>query len=370
MTESKSPFTQASTDENHIPKHLQSPENTGKTPEQIAAEEAAKAASAAANTDENTPEKIFGEEYKEKKWEDVKTDFHSSRQKLADYETKMKELSEKQPEFADPVVAEYNAWIKNGGDKDFAVFSAIRSLDGNTLDEIDAIVTQRVIENPKFKGLEAQLKQELITQYQLESTTENPLTEDQIKFNRAKIGSEADKAKEFLSGLKSKMQVQQPDPEAATKAIQKQKEAWTPIIEKVFKDFKSVPIALPKKDEQGKIVKDDKGNVSFDEFEQYQVPDHLQARYKELYTENVHAFGSVNEKSEQSLKAALYNKFIVDNMPYMIDHALQKQKVELDAFYEKKYGGGFVPKGPGGNPNAGSKSTKETMTKFQQTINA
>src|ERR1035437_9060819 len=93
---------------------------TGKTEAEIAAEtEAARIAAESGKPEEITPDKIFGEEYKEKKWDDVKGEFVSVRQKAADLEKENTELKGRKPTFANTEVEEYNAWIANGGVADY-----------------------------------------------------------------------------------------------------------------------------------------------------------------------------------------------------------------------------------------------------------
>ncbi|HMG15017.1 MAG TPA: hypothetical protein VK590_06205 [Saprospiraceae bacterium] len=372
------PFATATTDANHVPKVVEQNNegaagSGGDEAAKLAAEEAAKSAITGKSADEIKPitaDSIFGEEFKDKSFDDVKVEFQTRGEKLSKAESELAEARSKKPAYFDTEVAEWDAWLANGGVKDHGLFSKIKSLDSNTLDDIDAIITKQVIENPAFKGMEDRLKKEIVDKYQLEITEENKLTEEDIRFNRAKITSDAHKAKEFLGGLKSKLQVQQVDPESATKMAQKNKEAWAPIIDKVAAELKTIPIKIPKRDEEGKIKKDEKGNDILETYAEFQVPEHLQAEYKSLFQSKAETFGGTDEKSEGQLRSVMINKFCIEKLPYIVSHALQHQQTELQKEYDKKYGGKGV-KEPGGNPNqSGATSSKEKMNEFTKTINA
>lgn len=364
---SNNPFEQAISDPDYVPKSVES--NGGSSSPTEAEIEAAKAAEAQ-KSNIPTPDVVFGEEYKDRKWEDVKTVFDEKTQKLSEYEAELAELKTKKPNYSKPEVAEWDAWLGNGGIEDYGIFTKIKTLDADSLDHIDALVTKRLIENPEFRGMESQIKKEYIDKYNLESTEEKPLTDEQIKFNQAKIAVEGKEAKQFLSGLKSKLQVQQPDPEAKTKSIEKKKSDWMPIIDQVFGELKTVKIPVLKKDGTGKTVKDDKGNDMIESLADFQVPEHLQAKLKNEYQSEVEKFPNVDAKSAELLKASALNRIVVDNLPYIVSSALQQKETELHDFYQKKYGGQVLkqPGASGGQPP--SESNKDTMENYRKTVHS
>lgn len=323
---------------------------------------------------EATPDKIFGESWAGKKWEDVKSDYDTRVQKVSEYEKLIEDQKNKRPEYANEDVEAFDAWVRNGGSSDVNVFSRVRTVDVTKLDGIDAIITQKVIEHPQFRGMEGQLKQELIDQYNLVSTDEKPLTDEQIAFNKAKLEVEASKSKEYLSGLKGKMQIQRADPAEQQKAFEEAKvkhiQGWTPVIDKVFADFKSIPISIPKVGDSGKIEKDDKGNVVFENLGEYPVPEHLQKQYKDLFAADVAKFPVLDANSESRLRQSAINRFKVENDAYIMAHALDKQRTSLIEEYDKKYGGAgtLPPPGPKGGPNNNNLSTAEQHNTFRTTV--
>lgn len=317
-----------------------------------------------------TPFELLGEDtYKEKDWNYVKEDLKTKNQLLTEKEKQIAELASRKPEFASPEVESWNAWLTNGGDPDYSIFSRVRQVEADKLDDIDAIIAHRIIQNPEFKGMEVQLKQELIDEYKLESTDERPLTPEQVQFNKAKIAVRGKESKDFLSGLKAKMQISLPDPSIANAAIEKRKEAWTPVINQVFDNFKSISIPVLKKDEAGNVVKDEAGNVVFEKLADFQVPENLQAQYKAIFTTASEKFPEISEKSAQNLLATAQKEFIFENLPHLISHAVQVREAAVREELDKKYNGAAVLKEPGAvNRNVNS-SDQETMTAFKRTVN-
>lgn len=316
-----------------------------------------------------TPDLVLGEEWREKKWEDVKSDYQTKKERLDILEKENAEIKGRSPQFADPEIAEYNAWVSNGGIKDYAAFKLIKNVETSTLDSVDAIIAQRIIQNPEYKGLEGMLKREIVEKYKLVSTEDDPLSEEQITFNKAKLDIEAKGAKEFLSGEKVKMHVQVPDPEAQAKVTAKRVESWNPIVDKTLSDIKSIPIPFLKIGEEGKTVKDDKGQDVIDSFGDYPIPDHLKGRYKEMAMQ-VLSSADVNEQMAKELPGFLQMKMIVDNLPYIISHVTQVTEKRLIDEYDKKYGGAgqLPPPGAKGNPGGTPSSNAEQFNSFRNTI--
>lgn len=312
-----------------------------------------------------TPDTIFGEEWKDKKWDDVKADYQTKAQRLAELEKENTEIKGRSPQFADPEIAEYNAWVANGGQKDYGIFSMVRSVDSAALDGVDAIVAQKVIENPNFKGFEPQLKQEIIDQYQLESTDDRPLTDEQIKFNRAKLKVEETKAKEYLTGLKGKMQVKAADPEAATKAAAARADSWAPVVDKTLSDIQKLAIPILKVGAEGKNVKDDKGHDVFDNFGEYSLPEHLKGKYKDIAMQVLSTI-DVNDKTAKELPAFLKMRMVIDNLPYIVSHVADVTRKQVIDEYDKRYGGAGAPPPPGakGGHNGSSSTDKEQIARL------
>lgn len=296
------------------------------------------------------PHTIFGDEYKDKKWDDVKSEYQSLRQKTTEYEKQIEAAKNTKPSYANDEVAAYDAWVRNQGG-DLATFSLLRTSDIDKMDGIEAIVAQRVIENPQFKGHEARLRKQIVDQFKLVSTEENPLTDEDISFNKATLEGEAVKSKGFLNGLKTKMAVQAVDPEVEKQRYadeyKKHIDGWNPVINRVFDNFKTVPLEIVKRDETGKNIKDASGQDVYESVGEYVVPEHLQKKYRDLFSAEVGKFPALSADSESRLQASLQSRFKVDNQPYLLTFALDQERTKLIDEYDKKYGGGARPNEPG-----------------------
>lgn len=314
------------------------PGNPGDTP---ATEPAAQGAGDAPK--QVLPHEIFGEDFKDKDWAHVKSVLDERNEKLTTLEKEKAELAARQPDYADPEVAEYNAWIKNGGIKNHNIFTRVKNA-GAEMSDIDAVITQRVLENPAFIGSEDLLKEEILSELPIVSTAENPLTEAQIKFNQAKITDKAIKAREYLKTQQDKLQV--PVAPAAvdnSAVIAKRKENWSAATDQMFSKIKSVPLHT--------VVKKDGGKEEFVKVLDYQVPENLVPQYKERLVTLFSNYGDVDENTLKQLHGEFQKGFISENYPYMLAQALEQQRTQLEEEYDKKYGGGLTPKPPGGVGN-------------------
>ena len=283
------------------------------------------------------PWDVFGDEYKEKKWDDVKSDYLTKAERLSVLEKELEAAKQASPKYANETVAAYDAWVKNGGVDDFRVFGVVKNFKDD-MDNIDALVAKQIIENPHFVGFEDMLKEKLIEEYKIEATEENGLSEKQVEFNKAQLSSEALKAKQFLSEQKGKLQVTQAPNNALTEEnLAKRKTDWGMATSKVLSTAKSLSIPVAKVD--GDATK-------FEDFMNFQVPETIINKYQQEFTDAYASFTDVSEEAVNQLKGQAYQRMIAENLPFIIKAAIDKKEAEMTEAYDKKYAG-YVLKDPG-----------------------
>lgn len=290
------------------------------------------------------PADIFGEEFKDKQWDDVKSDYTTRIQREKELNERLQEIESRQPEFADPEVAEYNSWIKNGGTKNYNLFNRIKSVGEETSD-IDALVLQKVVENPAYLGHEEKLKAEILKDTPIMSTDDIELSEQDIAFNKAKLSEKATKAREYLKSQQEKLQV--PAIAATTDkaaVIAKRKEDWTAATETMFSALKTIPLQ--------RVVKEG-DKEKFEKVLDYQIPDHLIQAYKEQMISIYPNHADVTPENLKIAQSNVMKNIVFENLPYLFSSLLDAEKVKWDEEQEKLYGAAVRPKPPGGGSDGG-----------------
>lgn len=290
------------------------------------------------------PHEIFGEEFKDKQWDDVK----SVIARAGELEKTVSELKTKQPAYANETIAQFDNWVKNGGVDDYGVFNMVKNLKDD-IDDVDALVTKEILENPEYAKFQTQVRQRLLDKYGIEATVENGLTEEQVQFNKAALTKDAKQAKNFIKEQAGKMQIPQSPAEANTEEVlAKRKNDWTLAAEQSLSKITKVGIPTVKKDGDKEV---------FETFMEYQIPENIKKQYQERYAEVFSRVGDVTPETTKQLENEFKADFILTNLPYIVSAAVAKKETELTEHFDKKYAGAIL-KDPGNTP-PGSTSASE-----------
>lgn len=282
------------------------------------------------------PHEIFGEEFKDKQWEDVR----SVISKASELEKTVEELKTKQPSYANETIAQFDNWVKNGGVDDYGVFSMVKNIKDD-IDDVDALVTKEILENPDYAKFQSQLRQRILEKYGIEATEENGLTEEQVQFNKAALTKDAKQAKNFIKEQLGKMQVpQSPNQVNNEEVLAKRKNDWTLAAEQSLSKITKVGIPTVKKDGDKEV---------FETFMEYQIPENIKKQYQERYAEVFSRVGDVTPETIKQLENEFKADFILTNLPYIVSAAVAKKETELTEYFDKKYAGGIL-KDPGNTP--------------------
>lgn len=294
------------------------------------------------------PLELFGEEFKEKTIDDVVAEFKTARQKAMELESQIQEVSKKTLEYGSPTVQAFDAWVKNGGVDDFKVFSMVKSFTPE-MDNVDALVAKQVLENPQFLGHEKVIKQQIISNYQIEADEVNGLTPEQVEFNKAKLTADAEKAKNYLKEQQAKLQVQQSAPVNTEEILAKRKSDWSVAAANTVSTLKAIPIP-------GAVKNGEK--YDYPEVASYALPETIVNKYKDEFVDLFAKSIDATPETVKQFQGQLYQRMIVENLPYIVQTALDKQKAQLEEEFDKKYNGGVVKQPGGGSiPGAHAKTS-------------
>jgi hypothetical protein len=156
--------------------------------------------------------------------------------------------------FASDDIAKFNEFARETGIKDAGVFNKLNATDVANMDPMDALILQRIIDDPTLAGKEPQVRRSLERRYNVDSkkVTAGDLTQEELDDNLLEVNSDGNKTKTKLQELKGKIKM--PDipaelPPAGkakwTPEIEKvQKEGWTKTNEAMVKEFEKIPIPI------------------------------------------------------------------------------------------------------------------------------
>ena len=276
--------------------------------------------------------KFFGEEFTD--WDTVKTEIPQRLSRLNELQQEVEALKSNQLEFASPEIAEFNNFAKNTGLADFGVFNQVKTITPEGA-PVDLMVLKQVMENPAYKGKEADLKAKIIKDYQIDPEL---YTQEEIELNNIKLIEDAKKAGEWLSELKGKMQVNAPDPEALKAKKLEREEAWKTEIQTLVSKLDKLPVPIPNGDK-------------FESLQDFVVKEEIRNRYIEPLLKGSSGL-ELNDNNRQLVERQLRNELIVENLPYLIDHAIKLKEAEINKAWEEKTGVAIGNlKEPGGGRN-------------------
>lgn len=290
------------------------------------------------------PHEIFGDDFKDKQWDDVKNVIS----KVPELEKEVETLKTKQPSYANETIGQFDNWVKNGGVDDFGVFNMVKHIKDD-IDDVDALVAKEILENPEYAKFQSQVKQRIIEKYNVEATEENGLTDEQVQFNKAALSKDAKAAKSFIKSQTEKMQIpQSQSAQNNEELVAKRKNDWLLAAEQSLSKITKVGIPTVKKDGEKDV---------FETFVEYQIPENIKKQYQERFAEVFSRVSDVTPESTKQLENEFKADFILTNLPYIVSAAVAKKETELIEYYDKKYAGGVI-KDPGHTPPGTTSTTK------------
>lgn len=298
------------------------------------------------------PHEIFGDDFKDKKWDDVK----SVISKASELEKEVETLKTKQPTYANETIAQYDNWVKNGGVDDYGVFNMVKNMKDD-IDDVDALVAKEILENPEYAKYQNQVRDRIIEKYGIQATEDNGLTEEQVQFNKASLSKDAKAAKSFIKEQVGKMQVpQSPTQQNNEELMAKRKNDWALAAQQTFSKLTKVGIPTVRKDGDKEV---------FETLMDYQIPESIKKEAQEQFVEVFSRVGDATPENIKQLESEFKANFILTNLPYIVSAAVAKKETELTEYYDKKYAGAIL-KDPGNTPPGSSSTSKgdETISRM------
>jgi hypothetical protein len=174
------------------------------------------------------------------------------RQKNQELETQVK--AKPRHNFANDDIAKYNEFVRETGIKDAGIFNKLNATEVANMDAMDALVLQRIVDDPTLAGKEPQVRRSFERKFNVDHSKvdSGDLTQEEFDDNLMEVNSEGNKAKVRLQELKGKIKMPEIPTELPpevkpkwTPEIEKaQKEGWTKVNEAIVKEYSSIPILM------------------------------------------------------------------------------------------------------------------------------
>jgi len=249
------------------------------------------------------------------------------RQEKADLEKKL-ELKPK-TNFASDDLALFNEFVKETKSQDFGTFKKIHSGDIANMDPMDVLITEMILQNPKFAGREGDLKKHFEKRYNL-----NPeeVDESELAVNKLGMETDAEKSREKLQEVKSKLII--PEPPEETPAQEGPKELtpeqkqtlqtnWTGAADEIIKVLSTIPVTM--KDSKEPLIS-------------YQLDDESQkAASKAAVTYCVQNQLELNEDNVKQVAGIIQNQMIIGNLPNIVHSVFEKARSLTEEEVSKLY---------------------------------
>lgn len=281
----------------------------------------------AAEKDDLTPEKVFGENTY-KSWDEVKaihekwTGTAKELEELRTAKTTLEEqLAGATNPFANDDLAKLNEFVKRHKTSDFTMYSRITNALADAADPIEVIVTEKIFRNPeRYKGKEDMLRKQIREQFNYDPADTDADRKQMALFN---LEESADQAKAKLSEAVKDLQPKPneiPEKRAADKAAIAG--AWKEGLGKL--EFKNIPIP---------IEKEGKPQPGFVDFA---LTDEMKT---ELFTEMTeYAAGKglqLTKETMQEAYSAKLGNFVLKNLPKIALVIAQKARTLEGEEYDK-----------------------------------
>ena len=173
------------------------------------------------------------------------------RRRIPELETQVK--AKPKHAFATDELAMLNEFTRETGIKDVGVFGKLHSTEVANMNAMDALILQRIIDDPSLAGKEPQVRRMLEKRYNVDSkkVEAGEMTQEDLDDNLLEVSSDGRKAKEKLLDLKAKIKMPEPvveEPQGKKKWTPEveatQKANWQKVSEKMGETFAIIPILM------------------------------------------------------------------------------------------------------------------------------
>jgi hypothetical protein len=278
---------------------------------------------------------MFGEQFKTV--EDFKkanipgqlSERDSLRQKVTELETQLK--AKPKHAFASDDIAKFNEFVRDTGIKDAGIFNTLNSTDIANMDDLDALVWQRVVDDPYLAAELPRVRKNIERKFNVDKgkLDNGDLTQEEYDDNLYELRSEARKAKEKLTDLKSKIrmpevQAEDDKPKGWTPEIlSEKKNQWSEVNQKMSDEFAKIPIHM-------------KGYT--EPIVNFTIPEET----RKAITSNALNYAvsnqmEINEANVKSIAQMMYSNLIVSNLNEITQAVFERARTINEKEYLEKY---------------------------------
>jgi hypothetical protein len=247
--------------------------------------------------------------------------------------------------FANDDIAKMNEFVRETGIKDVGVFNRLNAADLANMSDIDALMLQHVIDNPRLAGRDPQeVRRYIETKYNVDPAKIDPkkveageLTQEELdknkrefEYNKMELEVNADKAKTKLHELKGKIKMPEPpadEPGSKTKwtpDIEKtQKAGWTKVNERMGEEFAKLPIRIKggKEPIVNFVIPEETRKVVLTTALDYVVSNQME----------------INEANVKSVANMMYSELILSNLDEITHAVFERARSMTEDEYLKTY---------------------------------
>ena len=253
------------------------------------------------------------------------------RQRNLELETQAK--AKPKHHYASDDIAKFDEFARQTGIKDATIFNKLNASDVANMDAMDALILERVIDDPSLAGKEPQVRRTLERRFNVDSrkVESGELTQEELDDNLLEVNSEARKAKTKLQDLKGKIKM----PEIQEELPPETKTKWTPEIEKVQKDgWTEATKAMVKEYEKIPIPIDGSDKPIID----FVLPEETRKLLMDKYP--ALAVGNQMEANNANVKSAaiqIYSEAILSNFGKIIKAVSERVRSLTEEEYLREY---------------------------------
>lgn len=271
----------------------------------------------------------FGEEITS--IDDLHSNYSESQKKLDELRKQnevLKLKAERELEFADPVIGEFNSFAKETGITNMTVFNKIKNVDAEKAksNPLEILVTEQILENPDYADKEDFFRKQVLKKYGFESAEDFHSNENEEITMQMQI--DANRAFKKIAEKKEKIKA----PEAVD--YEKQLEERNKTIADNQEKLRGVVTKMSDGLKKYKYKPAEGTDFEFDfEFDDETVGE-MQKAIVDLQSKSDKPF---DQDSFQKTVAGVYSNAVMRNLPKIMDAYAKSVREMTDETYRKTY---------------------------------
>jgi hypothetical protein len=251
--------------------------------------------------------------------------------------------------FANDNLAMYNEFVRETGIDNSEVFNRLKGAELTNMPDMDVLVLQRILENPRLIGSEDKLRMHLENKYNIDP---NKVDAAEVEVNKIGLVDDAEKARKTILATKAKIKMPELSNESETAPV-KWTEAeqttatkqWSVACSAIDEKLSKIAIVLPK---------------TKDPIVTFEVPeDFRKATMKETIETLINNQQEVNKENISTVAGNIYYRYIAENIGLIAHSIFEKVRSMTDEERLKIYHNPTPLGNTGGSAQPGGTDTPE-----------